>query len=71
MQQRYSLTQSEEEKIEHEMNCSFCGESGGNRQYMFQASNGLCICDDCVLICTEVMGVEDDHKEQEDLLSLN
>ena len=71
MQQRYSLTESKEETIDHEMKCSFCGSPGGERQYMFQANDGLCICDDCVLICAEVMESEDNTVENDDLLSMN
>lgn len=72
MHQKYSLSESFEEILEHDMTCSFCGETGKNRQYMFQAQDGLCICDDCVLICTEVIETEESSSEEEiNLLSLN
>lgn len=35
--------------------CAFCGKSEKQVRRLIQSPNGLCICDDCVLLCAEVV----------------
>jgi ATP-dependent protease Clp ATPase subunit len=62
---RYSVTKERLEEMTTSPTCSFCGGGKEKVGYLFQAQNGLAICDQCVLICAEVIS-QDEEKEEEE-----
>ena len=44
--------------------CSFCKKSVGETKYMIQGP-GVCICEECVKLCVEVIYNKEKEKEKE------
>ena len=43
------------------MHCSFCGRSRSQVNRLVQSPNGVCICDDCIRECEDIIGgIEED-----------
>jgi ATP-dependent Clp protease ATP-binding subunit ClpX len=42
-----------------EMRCSFCGKSRSQVRKLIQGQDGLCICDECVTACSEMIAESD------------
>ncbi len=53
--QKYLLTDQQEDALAGDVVCSFCGGTRHSREYMFQAANGLAICDSCILLCLGII----------------
>ena len=51
-------------KIEdvNKIKCSFCGKSSNEVEKMIVASDDVCICNECVGLCSEVLQEEIDKK---------
>lgn len=45
-----------------EIKCSFCGKSSNEVEQMIVASDDICICNECVGLCSEVLQEEMDKK---------
>ena len=45
-----------------EIKCSFCGKSSNEVEKMIVASDDVCICNECVGLCSEVLQEEIDKK---------
>lgn len=51
--------------------CSFCGRPKSNFRQVIENPNGMvCICEDCVNVCQEILRVEDNKRKRKELLSL-
>jgi ATP-dependent Clp protease ATP-binding subunit ClpX len=46
-------------KSEHRLYlCSFCGKSQNHVHRLIAGPNGVCICDECVTLCNEVLAAD-------------
>ncbi len=44
--------------------CSFCGKGSGQVRQLLAAGNGVYICDECVRMCAEIIGRDEDEDER-------
>ncbi len=51
--------------------CSFCGRPKSNFRQVIENPNGMvCICEDCINVCQEILRVEDNKRKRKELLAL-
>ena len=52
-------------------NCSFCGRPKSNFRHVIESPNGkICICEECVKICGEILKTEENKRRKSELLTL-
>lgn len=56
--------------IEEKIRCSFCGKAQEQVRKLIAGPNGAYICDECVEVCTEIIGEEFDDEDEFDYESL-
>lgn len=58
-------------EIKKQDTCSFCGRPKSNFRQVIENPNGMvCICEDCIKVCQEILRVEDNKRKRKELLSL-
>lgn len=50
--------------INDDMRCSFCGKPRNQVNKLIQGSGGICICDECVNACTDILSEAEDYPEE-------
>ena len=58
-------------KIENPFRCSFCGKTQDQVRKLISGGKDVCICDECVALCTELIEEEMAEENQLDTLGIN